>query len=126
MMSHFCVWIDHYQAKIFNVTDDVDVNAIDDQKPRHHIHRTSDHVGLGTEPMSAAFLNEVATALQPAKAIFIVGPGRAKTDLAGCLNEHFPAIAKQIWAIEPMDHPSDAELIDTARKYFRAAIRMHR
>ncbi|HTN64521.1 MAG TPA: hypothetical protein VL147_23680 [Devosia sp.] len=65
-------------------------------------------------------------ALQPAKAIFIVGPGRAKTGLAGYLNEHFPAIAKQIWAIEPMDHPSDAELIDAARKYFQAAIRMHR
>ena len=60
-----------------------------------------------------------------AKAILIGGPGKARTELAGYLNDKHPALAKRIWAIEPMDHPSDAELVAAARKYFHAATRMH-
>ncbi|MEO5807836.1 translational machinery protein [Devosia sp.] len=125
-MHHFCVWIDHYEAKVFGITThDADKQAIVDGGPKHHIHRKADHVGIGTEPMSPDFLNDVAEALGPAKAVMIVGPGRARTELAGYLNDRFPAIAKRIWAIEPMDHPSDAELVAVARKYFHAAARMH-
>lgn len=125
-MQHSCVWIDHYEAKIFDITThDADKQVVVDGGARHHIHRKADHVGIGTEPMSRDFLSEVAAALGSAKAIMIVGPGRARTELAGYLNDEYPAIAKRIWAIEPMDHPSDAELVAAARKYFRAAVRMH-
>ena len=36
-----------------------------------------------------------------------------------------PALAKRIWGIEPMDHPTDPEIVAAARKYFHAADRMH-
>lgn len=126
MKHNFCVWIDHQEARIFGISlDDADKSVVTDERPKHHIHRKADHVHLGTEPMSPEFLAEVATALQPAKAILIAGPGKARTELAGYLNDKHPALAKRIWAIEPMDHPSDGELIAAARKYFHAATRMH-
>ena len=34
-------------------------------------------------------------------------------------------IAKRVCGIEPMDHPTDREIIAAARTYFRAADRMH-
>ena len=125
-MRNLCVWIDHYEAKIFGITNhEAEKHVVVDGRPKHHIHRKADHVGLGTDPVSPDFLNEVAEALGEAKAILIVGPGKARTELAGHLNDRFPALAKRIWAIEPMDHPSDAELVAAARKYFLAATRMH-
>ncbi|KQX38164.1 hypothetical protein ASD04_11100 [Devosia sp. Root436] len=125
-MHYYCVWIDHNEAKIFGITThDAEKHVVVDGGPKHHIHRKADHVRIGTDPMSHDFLDEVAQALGQAKAIMIVGPGRARTELAGHLNDRFPAIAKRIWALEPMDHPSEAELVAAARKYFRAAARMH-
>lgn len=126
MKHNICVWIDHYEAKIFSITaENADKSVVLDEQPKHHIHRKADHVHLGTEVMSPEFLEEVATALQPAKGILIGGPGKARTELAGYLTDKHPELAKRIWAIEPMDHPSDGELVAAARKYFQAATRMH-
>ena len=85
----------------------------------------ADHVGMGTVPASPDYLAEVAKALAAAKAILICGPGKARTELAGYLNEHAPTVAKRVWGIEPMDHPTDREMLAAARKYFRGADRMH-
>jgi stalled ribosome rescue protein Dom34 len=126
MSYHMCVWIDHREARVFSIEhDDAGLTVIADNGPIHHIHRKADHVGLGTEPTDPSFLSDVAKALAAAKAILICGPGKARTELAGYLNEHASATAKRVWGIEPMDHPTDPEIIAAARKYFRAADRMH-
>lgn len=123
---HACVWIDHREAKVFGIgPEDAERAAITSREPRHHIHRKADHLDLGSEPTDRGFLAEVAQTLKHAQAILIAGPGRARSELAGYLNEHFPAIGKRIWGVEPMDHPSDGQLLAAARKYFRAADRMH-
>lgn len=126
MTYHVCLWIDHHEAKIFGIgLAKPEIETVDTKGPRHHIHRKADHVGLGTQPASQLFLEEVATALGAAKAILIAGPGEAKTELARYLRNRFPAIAERIWGMEPMDHPNDAEIVDAARRFFRAADRMH-
>ena len=123
---HALVWIDHQEARIFGIgPEESDLSKIDARSPHHHIHRKADHTGHGTESLDANFLRRVADALASARAIVVAGPGRAKTDLAGFLTEHFPAVAKNIWRIEAMDHPTDGELIAAARKYFHAEDRMH-
>jgi stalled ribosome rescue protein Dom34 len=126
MTYHACVWIDHRQAKVFGISpDEVNKTTVGARHQTHHIHRKADHVGLGKEPMSPDFLAEIAEALQQAKAILIAGPGTARTELAGYLHEHYPALARRVWGVEPMDHPSVSELFAGARRYFHAADRMH-
>jgi stalled ribosome rescue protein Dom34 len=123
---HVCVWIDHYEAKIFGVDANTSEDTvIEDKGPHHHIHRKADHVHLGTDPVDGEFLDEVAGALKTAKAILICGPGKAHFELAGYLNDRYPASAKHIWGIERMDHPTGPQIVAKARAFFRAGNRMH-
>ena len=123
---HACVWIDHREARIFGVgLEEADSAVAANLHATHHIHRKANQVGLGTETLDHEFLAEVAALLQPVQAILIAGPGKAKHELAAYLEEHAPATAKRVWGIEAMDHPSDGQLLAAARKYFKAADRMH-
>jgi stalled ribosome rescue protein Dom34 len=123
---HACVWIDHREAKIFTISvDDVDEIVIHDSRSPLHIHRRADHVHLGKQPPDGAFLEEVAGHLSAARGIIIIGPGTARTELASYLGDNHPQMAKRVWGIEAADHPTDAQLIASARKYFTAARRMH-
>lgn len=123
---HACVWIDHREAKIFGIGETgVDETTVTDTVSPVHIHRKADHVGMGKVSPDPKFFAEVAELLQPYKAIVIVGPGTARSELAGYLSEHQPKLAKRVWGIEPMDHPTDPQIVAAIRKYFRAADRMH-
>ena len=123
---HVCVWIDHLQAKIFEIdTHDVAKRTVHDHRPVHHLHRKADHVGLGQVTMEPELLEAVAAALKGARAILIVGPGNAHKFLAGYLHEQHPALARNIWGLHASDHPSDAQIVAQAREFFEAADRMH-
>jgi stalled ribosome rescue protein Dom34 len=127
-MTHYhgCVWIDHREAKIFGIAlEAADEKVVHDHHAPHHIHRHADHIGQGKAPPDHKFFAEVAEALKPYKALLIVGPGTARTEFAGYLTEKHPQIAKRIWAIEPMDHPTEPQLVASARKHFKAEDRMH-
>jgi len=124
--AHGCVWIDHREARVFGVsTDGADEIVLHDLTAPAHIHRKADHVHLGKAEPDKKFLAQVASKLGGFRAIMIVGPGTARTELAGYLAESHPLIAKRVWGIERADHPTDAQLIALARKYFRSADRMH-
>jgi stalled ribosome rescue protein Dom34 len=123
---HVCVWIDHYEARIYGIgLETADKMVVEDHGPHHHIHRKADHVHLGTEAIDADFMEEVALALKNAKAILVAGPGRARFELAGYLNDRHPATAKHIWAIRAMDHPTDGQIVAAARDFFHAQDPMH-
>lgn len=123
---HACVWIDHREAKVFGIGETgADEHEVVDTTSPAHIHRKADHVGLGKAGADPHFFAEVAAQLQPYKAILIVGPGTARSEFAGYLNEHDASLAKRIWGIEPMDHPTDKQIVAAVRRYFRAADRMH-
>ncbi len=123
--THACVWLDHREAKIFAIgEDEFDEVDIRDHHSPAHIHRRADHVGQGKAAPSNAYFAEIAAALQPYRAILIVGPGLARTEFAGYLVEHDAKLRARIWGIEAMDHPTGPELVAAARKYFRAADRM--
>ncbi|MBN9305486.1 MAG: hypothetical protein BGO82_03250 [Devosia sp. 67-54] len=121
-----CVWIDHREARIFGLSvDDADEIVVHDAHAPQHIHRRADHVHLGKEAPNTEFFADIADKLGGFRRILIVGPGVARTEFAGYLTDTHPALAKKVWGIEAMDHPTDAQLIAAARKYFRAATRMH-
>ena len=49
----------------------------------------------------------------------------AKTEFKHYLAGHAPKVDAKISAVETLDHPTDAELLAQARKYFHADDRMH-
>jgi stalled ribosome rescue protein Dom34 len=123
---HACVWLDHREARIFGLSDDdFDEHEIRDRQSPAHIHRKADHVGQGKAGATDAYFAQIAEALRSYRAILIVGPGTARNEFAGYLVEHDAKLRARIWGIEAMDHPTGPELIAAARKYFRAADRMH-
>jgi stalled ribosome rescue protein Dom34 len=124
--KHGCVWLDHREAKIFGVShDDAEEVDVKDAHLPAHIHRKADHVHFGKQATDHAYFDEIAGALTAFKGIVITGPGTARTELAGYLSEHYPLIAKRVWGIEAVDHPTANQIIAAARRYFQAAVRMH-
>jgi stalled ribosome rescue protein Dom34 len=123
---HAIVWIDHQQAKIFEVNaTDVDHTTVRSTHPHQHLHHKANSGDSGHAPVDKAFLKQVTEALSHAGAILIVGPAGAKKELATYMEASNPELAKRISGIETMDHPTDGALVAFARKYFRADDRMH-
>lgn len=124
--AHGCVWIDHRQARVFGISaDGADELVVHDDNAPTHIHRRADSAHLGKAKPNKEFLDQVAGMLTGFRGFIIAGPGTARTELAGFLSERYPALAKKVWGIEPMDHPSDGQIVAAARKYMRAGTRMH-
>ncbi len=123
---HALVWIDHREAKVFqfNATD-VERAEVRSTHPHQHIHHKANSGDSGHAPLDKEFLNHVTQALQHAGAILITGPASAKTELAAYIKRIQPELGKKISGVEPLDHPSDGELVALARKFFKADDRMH-
>jgi stalled ribosome rescue protein Dom34 len=122
---HAVVWIDHQQARIFRFeTTDVDSTVIRSSHPHEHIHHKANSGDSGHAPVDKAFLEQVAKGLSQAGTILIVGPASAKQELAAYLSEKQPGIAARVASVQPLDHPSDAEVVALARKFFNADDRL--
>lgn len=122
---HTIVWIDHQQAKIFQFdATDVDSTVVRSSHPHQHIHHKANAGDSGHAPVDTAFLKQVADSLSSAGTILITGPANAKQELTTYLAEKQPAVAARVAGVEPLDHPSDGELLNLARSFFKAADRM--
>jgi stalled ribosome rescue protein Dom34 len=123
---HVIVWIDHQQAKIFEVTMDHAERAVLHSTHAHqHLHHKANAGDSGHAPVDTAFLKGVATALSSAGAILVTGPANAKTELVAYIKAEHPELFKKISGVEALDHPTDGALVAFARRYFKADDRMH-
>ncbi len=127
MTSHYhaVVWINHRQARIlyFNA------NAADELvvRPRNsagQIHHKADSIGSGHAAEDRDFLHRTAEAMADAHAVLITGPANTKAELVKHVWQHHRALSKSIAGVETLDHPTDRELLDFARRYFQAQDRM--
>lgn len=126
-MSHYhaVVWIDHKEAHVMHISpDDVETSVVRPAKPHNHLHNKSGSAGGGRAPEDKHFYHEVIEALKGAKEILIVGPANAKLNLVKHIHSHDQQFSDKVVGVETVDHPSDAQLIAYARKYFNAADRM--
>ena len=122
MTSHLraAVWLDHHEARIFHV----DRGSFDEQairSPHRHVHR---HPKGSTEPHEypddvQRFFGDIARSLADANEILIVGPSTAKLQFHRYLQTRDPALEQKIVGLETVDHPTDAQLVAYAKKYFR-------
>jgi hypothetical protein len=74
--------------------------------------------------LDAAFFAQIVDDLAGATEWLLVGPSGAKQELLRYIDQHVPAARKSLVGVEAMDHPSDGELLDHARRAFKAIDRM--
>jgi len=122
---HAVVWIDHREARVFHFgLTDVERLVLHPDHPTKHIHHKANSMGSGHAPADHEFLHAVVESIADAGAVLITGPANAKTQLVKHIHEHDPNLMKAVAGIETVDHPSDAQLVAHARKYFKAKDQM--
>jgi stalled ribosome rescue protein Dom34 len=125
-MSHYhaVVWLDHAEAHVMHFTpEDVEKKLVHG-KPHRHLHHKRGSIGSGHAPEDPAFFGKIAEALAGAQEILVVGPANAKTAFVKYLDGHAHDLRAKVVAVESVDHPSDGQLLDYARKHFRAIDRL--
>ena len=126
-MSHYhaVVWLDHSEAHVMHITaDDVEKSVIHPSKTHHHLHAKSGATGAGRLAEDKDYYQAIMVALKGAQEILVVGPAQAKLQLIKHIHVHDQALGDKVVGVETVDHPSDAQLVVYARKYFVAKDRM--
>jgi hypothetical protein len=122
---HAVIWIDHHEARVFHFgPDDVERLVLHPDRPTRHIHHKANAIGSGHAAEDHDYLHAAAEAIADAGEVLITGPANAKTELVKHIHHHDPRLMSIIVGVESVDHPSDAQLVDYAKKYFRAKDRM--
>lgn len=118
-MFHAVVWIDHKTAQVLQF----DAEHVQAQKVKAHSHHTAYHgSSVRTEH---EFFGQVCDALAGIAEVLVVGPKTGIGDFQHYVDKHRAAVGKQVVAYEVVDHPSEAQLVAMARKYFLKYDRMH-
>jgi stalled ribosome rescue protein Dom34 len=117
-MFHAVVWIDHHTAQILQF----DPEHVEASKIKAHTHQTRQHGSVVRSEHE--FFVEVCDALAGIGEVVVTGSHTAQADLRHYVEKHRPQVAKQIVGYETVDHPSEAQLVGMARKYFLKYDRM--
>lgn len=114
------VWIDHAQARLIQFDGETSVTHVirpDGGTP--HLHHKANAIDDGHEPENQMYFHAVGKALATVSAVLVTGPANAKTELMKHLGRHDPVLLKKVSAIQTVDHPTDGQLLDLGRRYFR-------
>lgn len=109
--NHAVIWIDHQSAHVIQFNHEASESEVIKTKSTHG------HSGQNSHA-TAGYLHAVIAAVSDAREILVVGPGSAKLELIRHAHKHDANVANKIVAVETVDHPSDAQLLAYARKYF--------
>jgi len=113
---HAVVWIDHQEAHVL-MFDREHMQA-------QRIHSRSHHTHQGKPTDSAALFADVAVALAGVHEVLLTGPGMARDQFAAWCHSHSKVVAAAIADSILSDHPSDAQVVALARKYFHKSVQM--
>jgi stalled ribosome rescue protein Dom34 len=109
--------MDSTNAKIFHMDgESVKESRAIRHDHDHHTHNKTD----AKQKDSPRFFTDIANHLDDRKAaVLLVGPGVAKNHFVTYLDTHHQkALAQRIVGTEDMDHPTDAQIVAYARRYF--------
>lgn len=116
-MSQTVLWMDSEKAHIFKLK----VTGIEKSQVKKvvHDHHTHDKHSHHADPTLEHFFHELALALKDADELLILGPGLGKNHFKNHLEKHHHGdLAKKVVGIENSDHPTDNQILATARKFF--------
>lgn len=122
---HAIVWIDHDEAHVIQFDSEISEELTLRSKHRSgNLHHKRGQVGSGKEPEDQHYFVAVENALAGAAEILIVGPANERIELQKHMEVHSKEVFSRIVGVQPVDHPSDGELLKLARRFFRAADRL--
>lgn len=112
-MFHAVLSIDHHDAQVLQF----DSEHAQSQKVHARAHHTRRH-GSGVRS-EHEFYAEVCDALQGIAEVLVVGSRTGLADFRHYVEKHRPQCGARIVAYEPVNQPSEAELLAMARRYFQ-------
>ena len=123
--NHAIVWMDSREARIFRFNAaDVEGEHLVAHNPFKKVHHKAGVIGAGRLSLDTSFFDHIVDALRGTTEWLLVGPSGAKQVLLRHLDSHMPWVRKTLVGVEAMDHPTDRELFDHARRAFKAIDRM--
>lgn len=123
--NHAIVWMDSKEARIFRFNAaNVEAEHVKAHNPFKKVHHKAGVIGAGHLSLDTSFFDHIVDALRGTKEWLLVGPSGAKQELLRHLDSHMPWVRKTLVGVEAMDHPTDGELLDHARRAFKAIDRM--
>lgn len=126
-MSHFhaVVWLDHTEAHVMHIgREDVEKFTAHASDKHPHLHHKRGATGSGHRAEDATYFDAIVKLLGGAQEILLVGPGSAKLEFVKHLHKHHADMVGRVLGVESADHPTDAQVVAHARKYFAAKDRM--
>jgi len=125
MSKQIAVWIDHKEARIFAVhVDKIDEEVVLAPHHIHHTHIRDAQSVKGHPEDDKRFFREVASSLEGAEQVLVVGPSTAKLDFLRYIEKHDHARGPKVVGVETVDHPTDKQLAAYAKTYFKRVDRM--
>ncbi len=113
------IWLDREHARLFELseTGELEIKKFQAHHTEHHTHARDafDH-----QRGENHFFKEIASAMDGAEKLAIIGPGMAKYHFRSYLMEQKPMIARTIDKVESADHPSEAQVAAMARDYLES------
>ena len=122
---HAIVWMDSREAHVFRFnTEDVDGQRIKAHSPFRKVHHKAGVIGAGHVHLDHAYFDDIAKALDGAPEWLLTGPGGAKDEMSSYLRTLKYGLQEKLVGVETVDHPTDGQLVDHARRFFKAVDRM--
>jgi stalled ribosome rescue protein Dom34 len=123
--SHAIVWMDSKEARVFRFNAaDAEREHLAAYNPFRKVHHKAGAIGGGRMALDTSFFDHIVDALRGTTEWLLVGPSDAKQQLVKHVEQHMPWVRKALVGIETMDHPTDGELLDHARRAFKVIDRM--
>ena len=120
-MSHYhaVVWLDHAEAHVMHFSlEEVEKQLILPADPHKNLHIKSGKWGSGKALEDQKYYHDVVQALEDASEVLVVGPANAKLQFIKHIHAHDKDLGDKIIGVETVDHPTDAQVVAYARKYF--------
>lgn len=116
-MSACVIWMDSEHARIFKIS----ASGIEKKNLESHpVHPIGAHHDNHKHNSQEHFFHEIANSIGSAEEILIFGSGLAKTHFKSHLDKHHHAqLAKHVVAVEALDHSTDNQILEAARKFFK-------
>jgi stalled ribosome rescue protein Dom34 len=116
MFDYVVVWIDHHEARLFQVGPDGMHSERVEAHPQPDYGRR--YRKCDCTELDGYFFRDVAGSLANAEDVLVVGPGTAKLQFMRWMYQNAPSIECKVVSIESADHPSDTQLIAHVKRYF--------